>query len=282
MKTAVVTGSQSGIGLAVRKELEAKGWRVLGVDLAGKGAEIDGDLSTEAGRQGAAAAISATSGGRIDAVVANAGVDVPRPDLVLGLNFHGVVDLLQCLRPSMAAARGARVAVTVSNSIFITPGIPMAPVEALLRGDTGEAVRLLQAAPHLSYVVSKLATARWIRRVAPTAEWAGSGISLNGVCPGAVMTQLLEHDLADPAKGPFIKALPRPLGEFTSPEAVARLFEFLVGEGGRFLVGQLLVIDGGNEATWRGEDQPQPWGIGGADFLKLLGLPAEQESKSTD
>jgi NAD(P)-dependent dehydrogenase (short-subunit alcohol dehydrogenase family) len=276
MKTSVVTGSQSGMGLAIRTELESKGWRVLGVDLPGKKAEVEGDLSTPAGREGAAAAIIAASGGRLDAVVANAGVDVPRPELVLGLNFHGVVDLLDRLRPSLAAAGGARVAVNVSNSIFITPGIPLEPVDALLRGATEEALRLLRNAPQLAYVVSKLATARWIRRTAPTPDWAGSGISLNGVCPGAVKTPLLEHDLADPSKGPIIRRLPRPLGEFTPPEAVARLFEFLVGEGGRFLVGQLLVIDGGNEAAWRGADLPQPWGIGAADFMKLVGLPPNQ------
>jgi NAD(P)-dependent dehydrogenase (short-subunit alcohol dehydrogenase family) len=79
MKTAVVTGSQSGMGLAIRTELESKGWRVRGIDLPGKGAEVEGDLSTEAGREGAAPAIIAASGGRLDAVAANAGVDVPRP-----------------------------------------------------------------------------------------------------------------------------------------------------------------------------------------------------------
>jgi len=272
MKTAVVTGSESGMGLAIRRELVAQGWRVLGVDLPGKGAEVEADLSTAAGRDGAAAAILAASGGRLDGVAANAGVDVPRPELVLGLNYHGVVDLLNRLRPALATARGARVAVNVSNSIFVTPGIPTEPVDALLGGNTGEAIRLLRSAPQLAYVVSKLATARWIRRVAPTADWAGSGISLNGVCPGAVRTPLLEHDLGDPAKGPIIERLPRPLGEFTPPEAVARLFEFLLGDGGRFLVGQLLVIDGGNEAAWRGADTPQPWDIDGADFMKLIGM----------
>src|SRR5512137_3132921 len=129
MLIAVVTGSQSGMGLAIRTQLESKGWRVLGVDLPGKGAEVEGDLSTTVGREGAAAAIIAASGGRLDAVAANAGVDVPRPELVFGLNFHGVVDLLDRLRPSLAAAGGARVAVNVSNSIFITPGIPLEPVD---------------------------------------------------------------------------------------------------------------------------------------------------------
>jgi NAD(P)-dependent dehydrogenase (short-subunit alcohol dehydrogenase family) len=271
-KVAVVTGSQSGMGLAIRTELEAKGWRVLGVDLPGKRAEVEGDLSTDEGRASAAAAIVAATGGRLDAVAANAGVDVPRPDLVLRLNYLGVVDLLARLQPALAAAGRARVAVNVSNSILVTPGIPTAPVDALLAGDLEGALRLLEAAPAMAYQVSKLAVGRWVRRMAPRPEWAGAGISMNGVCPGAVRTPLLEHDLKDPRKGPVIERLPRPLGEYTPPQAVAELFEFLLGERSRFLVGQLLCIDGGNEAAWRGDDWPRPWDIQPEAFRKLLGL----------
>jgi NAD(P)-dependent dehydrogenase (short-subunit alcohol dehydrogenase family) len=271
-KTAVVTGSQSGMGLAIRNELEAKGWRVLGVDLPGKGAEVEADLSRDEGRAAAANAIVATTGGRLDAVAANAGVDVPRPDLVLRVNYLGVVDLLRRLQPALAAAGRARVAVNVSNSILVTPGIPTAPVDALLDGDLEGALRILEATPTMAYQVSKLAVGRWIRRTAPAPEWAGAGISMNGVCPGAVRTPLLEHDLKDPHKGPIIERLPRPLGEFTPPQAVAELFEFLLGERSRFLVGQLICIDGGNEAAWRAGDWPRPWDIQAPAFRKLLGM----------
>jgi len=198
MLTAVVTGSQSGMGLAIRSELESKGWRVLGVDLPGKGAEVAADLSTDAGRAAAAESLLAACGGRLDGVVANAGVDVPKPDLVFGLNYLGVVDLLGRLRPALAAAGRARVAVNVSNSIFVTPGIPPAAVQSLLDGNPIRAARLLEAQPAIAYQVSKMAVARWIRESAPTATWAGAGISVNGVCPGPVMTPLLERDLADP------------------------------------------------------------------------------------
>src|SRR5512137_533234 len=271
MRTAVVTGSQSGMGLAIRNELQSKGWRVLGVDLPGKGAEISGDLSNDAGRAAVAAAILEASGGKLEAVAANAGVDVPKPELVFGLNYSGVVDLLGRLQPALAAAGGARVAVNVSNSIFVTPGIPPAPVQALLDGNPVRAARLLEAQPALAYQVSKMAVARWIRESAPTATWAGSRISLNGVCPGAVMTPLLEHDLADPRKGPMIRKLPRPLGEFTPPAAVAELFEFLLSERARFLVGQLICVDGGNEAAWRASDWPRAWDIDLPAFRRLIG-----------
>jgi NAD(P)-dependent dehydrogenase (short-subunit alcohol dehydrogenase family) len=271
MPTAVVTGSQSGMGLAIRQQLESRGWRVLGVDLPGKGAEVTADLSNEAGRESAASALLAMSGGRLEGVAASAGVDLPKPELVFGLNYLGVVDLLRRLRPALVAAGRSRVAVNVSNSIFITPGIPAAPVQALLDGNAVRAVRLLEAQPALAYPVSKLAVARWIRESAPGADWAGSGISMNGVCPGAVMTPLLEHDLADPRKGPLIRKLPRPLGEFTPPGAVAELFEFLLSERARFLVGQLICVDGGNEAAWRAGDWPRAWDMEMQAFRRLIG-----------
>ncbi|MEI6225379.1 MAG: SDR family oxidoreductase [Deltaproteobacteria bacterium] len=271
MPTVVVTGSQSGLGLAIRSELEATGWRVLGVDLPDKGAEISADLSVGAGRAAAAEAILAACGGRLEAVAANAGVDLPRPELVFGLNYLGVVELLALLRPALAAAGGARVAVTVSNSIFVTPGIPPAAVQSLLDGNPIRAARLLEAQPALAYQVSKMAVARWIRESAPTSSWAGAGISLNGVCPGPVLTPLLERDLLDPRKGPMIRRLPRPIGAFTTPQAVAGLFGFLLSERARFMVGQLVCIDGGNEAAWRAGDWPRGWEIDLPAFRRLIG-----------
>jgi len=271
MRTAVVTGSQSGLGLAVRSELESGGWRVLGVDLPGKGAEVSGDLATDAGRAAAVETLLAASDCRIDAVAANAAVDVPRPELVFGVNYFGVVHLLGRLQPALAAAGRARVAVNVGSSILVTPGIPLAAVQALLDGNPIRAVRLLEAQPALAYQVSKLAVARWIRESAPTASWAGAGISMNGVCTGPVMTPTLERDLADPRKGATIRRMPRPLGEFPPPRAVAELFGFLLSERARFLVGQLICIDGGIEASWRAGDWPRAWDIETPAFRRLIG-----------
>jgi NAD(P)-dependent dehydrogenase (short-subunit alcohol dehydrogenase family) len=260
------------MGLAIRSRLEADGWRVIGVDLPGKGAAVEADLSVPAGRIAAAEGVLARCGDTLDAVAANAGVDVPKPELVFGVNFLGVVEVLERLRPALAAAGQARVVVNVSNSIFITPGLPVAPVQALLDGNVVRAIRLLEAQPALAYQVSKLAVGCWIREVAPSADWAGAGISLNGVCPGPVQTPLLEKDLADPRKGAVIRKLPRPLGEFTTPEAVAGLFAFLLSPAARFVVGQLVCIDGGAEATWRAGDWPRPWEKDVASFRRLLGI----------
>ncbi|MEB3314550.1 MAG: SDR family oxidoreductase [Cyanobacteriota bacterium] len=262
MTTIVLTGSQSGMGWVMRQHLESQpGTRIIGVDLPGKGAEVEADLSSSAGCQAAVDQVLLQAGDGLSGVVANAGVDANDPALTFGVNYFGVVDFLQGLQPALAQAAPTSVVVNVSNSIAITPHIPLAPVEALLAGDRGAAMALMAGQTRFSYQVSKFAIARWIRRQAATEPWAGAGIRINGVCPGPVMTPLLEHDLQDPVKGPAIMSLPRPLGEFTTCEQVAHLVEFLLSDRARFIVGQLIMIDGGIETTFRAQDHPSVWTV---------------------
>ena len=103
-RTIAISGSQSGLGLAIRKRLEAGGARVIGIDLPGKGAEVEADLSKAEGRQAAVQGVLDRCKGRLDGVVANAGVDAKDARLTFDVNFHGVVDLLEGLRPALAAA----------------------------------------------------------------------------------------------------------------------------------------------------------------------------------
>jgi len=269
-RRVAVTGSQSGIGLAVRRRLEAAGTQVIGVDLPGKGAEVEADLSAKSGRAAAVYALLKRSRGVLHGVVANAGVESRDAALTFGVNYHGVVELLDGLRPALAKARRAAAVVTVSHAVMITPGLRNAAATALLAGRDRRAALLAGPGPGASYAVSKLAVARWIRRHAPTPAWAGSGISLNGICPGVVQTPLLEKALADRFKGRVIAAMPKPVGEVSRPDDLAGIFEFLLSPDARFIVGQLLVADGGVESLWRELDWPQPWDISIARFLLKL------------
>lgn len=271
MKTIVITGSQSGMGLSVREHFSAQGAKVIGIDLPGKGAEVEADLSTPAGRTAAVAQTLALCDGVLDGVVANAGVDMPgNLPLMLQVNYFGAIEILQGLQPALARAGRAGAAATVSDSVAISPGIPDALVNELMAGGTAAVASVAAAlaqTPNLGYQVSKMALARWIRQHAATAEWAGAGITLNGVAPGPVMTPLLAHDLEDPQKGPMIRALPQPLGEFTTPQAVADLYDFLLSPKARYIVGQIIMIDGGIEAAWRANDWPCAWTIERNEFL---------------
>jgi NAD(P)-dependent dehydrogenase (short-subunit alcohol dehydrogenase family) len=259
MKTVIVTGSESGMGAAIAVRLKQGGYKVIGVDLPEKGAEISGDLSTAEGRQQIIKQALEACSGKLDGIVCNAGVDNENIPLVFSVNFLGVVDLLNGLHQALAKAGHSSAVVNVSNSIAITPRIPQDIVERLANSNFEEAVAALKDLPNVAYQVSKAALARWIRTQAASSHWAGCGITLNGVCPGPVKTPLLEKDLQDPRKRDAILGLPRPLKEFTPPEQIAELFEFLLSDRARFIVGQLIMIDGGIEATFRGKDYPSPW-----------------------
>lgn len=276
-----VSGSQSGLGLAIRQRLEASGRQVIGIDLPGKGAEVEADLSTEAGRTAAVEGVLERCDGTLAGLVANAGVDSPNAQLTFDVNFHGAVDLLEGLRPALARAGRAAAVVTVSHAVMISPGIRSAAADALLAGHGRRAALYAGRSPGAPYAVSKLALARWIRRHAATAAWAGVGISLNGVCPGAIHTPLLEKDLADPMKGRIIRAMPKPLGAIAQPSDLAGIFEFLLSPEARYIVGQLLVTDGGLESLWRGEDWPRPWSVSMPGFLlRLFGSRAVAAAKA--
>lgn len=275
MNKIVITGSQSGMGLAFRKDLESLGEEIIGIDLPGKNAEVDADLSTESGCAEAIAKVLALSGGKLKGIIANAGVDNNNARLVFGLNYFGVIHLLEGLHDALAANQHSRVVITASNSIFITPGIPLDVVQALNDNNPELAIQLTKENSQAIYPSSKLAVVRWMRKNAPTKKWAGSGISMNAIAPGAVLTPLLEHDLADPAKAAFIQALPRPLGDWPLPADIANIMRFLISENARYIVGQVIIADGGMEASWRNNDQPQPWDISYEDFMNLLSQPLQ-------
>lgn len=267
-RTVAVSGSQSGLGLAIRRHLEAAGVRVIGIDLPGKGAEVEADLSKPEGRKRAVQGVNEACGGTLQGLVANAGIDAKDSALTFGVNYDGAVDLLKGLQPALARAAkhgGAAAVVTVSHAILISPGVKVRAADALLDGKPGRA-RLWLGGGN-PYPVSKLALARWIRREAPGADWAGAGIVLNGVCPGAIETPMLEKDLKDKVKGPIIRAMPKPLGRNSKPEDLAGIYEFLLSPQARYIVGQLITADGGVEATWRGDDWPRAWDISTARFL---------------
>jgi NAD(P)-dependent dehydrogenase (short-subunit alcohol dehydrogenase family) len=250
MPVIAVTGCASGIGAALRTRLERDGARVVGVDL--RGAEITADLATVEGRRHAVTAVREAADGRLDGLVTCAGLGPQVADwpLIVSLNYFGSQALLAGLRDALAATRGAAVAVS-SNSSTISP-VDGAMVDACLAGDEQTARdRAAALSGQHAYAVSKLAIARFVRRHAGRSEWAGSGIRLNAVAPGAVSTPMLDAGLGDPLYGPAIRGFPIPLGGFGRPEQIAAAIAFLLGPESAFCCGSVLFADGGSDALLR-------------------------------
>jgi NAD(P)-dependent dehydrogenase (short-subunit alcohol dehydrogenase family) len=260
MRTVVVTGSASGMGAATRARLEAAGERVIGVDL--RDADVISDLGTPEGRRAAIAAVFEQAGDSIDGLVTWAGLPglTDRPgSLLASVNYFGSVSLLEGLRPLLAAGdRPSAVAIS-SNSTTVQPAVPMDVVRLCLEGDEDGARTAADAASSLaSYPATKTAIAWWVRRHAPTAEWAGAGITLNAVAPGAVETPLLQASRDDPTVGHFIDEFPIPVGRTGRADEIAAFVQFLLGPDARFFCGSVLFVDGGTDALARPDDFPVP------------------------
>lgn len=254
MRVIALTGSASGIGAATRARLEAAGDRVIGIDL--RGAEIAADLSTADGRRDAVEAVRHAAGGRLDGLVVCAGVgpQFEPGSTIVSLNYFGAQALLAGLRDLLAAgSQPSAVAVGSNSGGLLGAESPIAA--ACLDGDESEARRLASTLDGTRvYAGAKLALARWVRRHAPRQEWAGSGIRLNAVVPGAVRTPLLEAGLDHPVLGDAIRGFPIPLGGFGHPEQIAAAIAFLLGPDAAFCCGTLLYVDGGSDALLRADD----------------------------
>jgi len=261
-RTIAVTGSASGMGAATVDLLRAAGDRVIGVDL--REAEVVADLATDEGRAAAVERVTQLSGGVLDGVVTWAGVAGLHHlagSVLVSVNHFGTVRLLEGLRPLLARSDAAAAVAVSSNSTTCQPGVPMDVVELCLADDEEGARAAADAAGALgTYPATKTAVARWVRRHAPTEQWAGVGITLNAVAPGAVETPMLQATRDDEVVGGFVDSFPIPVGRKGTAEELAAVVGFLLGPSARFFCGSVLFVDGGTDALLRADDQPVPMG----------------------
>jgi NAD(P)-dependent dehydrogenase (short-subunit alcohol dehydrogenase family) len=95
--------------------------------------------------------------------------------------------LIEGLRPLLARGQLPAVVAISSNSTTIQPGVPVDLTRLCLEGDEPGARALADDVDALhAYPATKLAVAWWVRRHAPSAEWAAAGIALNALAPGKV------------------------------------------------------------------------------------------------
>lgn len=263
MRTTAITGSASGIGAAVARLLRAAGERVIGIDL--RDAEIEADLGVARGRTHVIEQLHALTGGQLDGLVTCAGLSSAIHDesRVLAVNYFGTAELLCGLRADLA--RGTRpAAVAVSSWAMLQPTPLSAAIDACLAFDEHRALALVAADPRAgalwpAYATSKNAVARLVRLLAPRADWAGCGITLNAVVPSVTRTPMIAHHLASAeATQALLAVVPSPMGRIAEAEEVADPIAYLVSGRARQLTGQTIFVDGGLDALRRPFDTLQP------------------------
>ena len=264
MGVYAVTGSASGMGREVAEKLRGADHTVIGVDI--KQADVMADLSTVQGRRAAAEGVLAAAENKLDGAVLAAGLGPgmgpERLRSIAQVNYFGVVDLLDAWRPALAVADRANVVVFSSNSTTTTPAVPARTVRAFLAGDADKAVRSTRIfgrnASAILYAASKIAVSRRVRLDAVKPEWAGAGIRLNALAPGAIRTPLLQEQLSAPERAKLVGSFPIPIGGFGDAEQLADWAVFMLSDAADFLCGSVVFVDGGSDAYFRAGDWPKP------------------------
>ncbi len=239
IKTAIVTGSSSGMGAAIARKLAADGFAVI-VNYAGNKEKADKVVSEIESNGGKAISVRANVAvaedvrqlfdeaeshfERVDVLVNNAGKAIRKPlaefseaeyDMVMDINLKGVF---------LGLSQAAKRLQDNGHVVNISASFQGAPIPG-----------------YGPYAASKMAIEKLTEVAAK--ELGERGITVNAVRPGPTDTKLFNKGKDEKAKEFF--ASQAALGRLGQPEDIANVISFLVSEQGSWVTGQAIGANGG-------------------------------------
>jgi NAD(P)-dependent dehydrogenase (short-subunit alcohol dehydrogenase family) len=250
-KTAIITGSARGIGEGIAVAFAREGANVVVngltadsctetvkkiVAAGGKAIGVGADVSKAADVDAMVRAAVEAFGG-VDILVNNAGIESSpcllhemseqQWDKVMGVNLKGVFLCCKAVLPGMIANGKGKIVNVASTAGIRMTFFGSADYTASKHGVTG-------ITQHLAW------------------EVADSHINVNEICPGGVLTPLMEKNTTPEFRDKLTKRLV-PLGRFCNLDDIAEAAVFLASDKSDMITGQLLAVDGGL-LTGFGED----------------------------
>lgn len=252
-KTALVTGSTSGIGLAIARAFASQGANVV-INGFGSAEEIEAEragITSEFGVQAIYCDADLTSPkaiasmiveaektfGGVDVLVNNAGIQHVAPieefpvekwDAIIAINLSAAFHTIRAVAPGMKQRKWGRIINTASAHALV-------------------------ASPFKSaYVAAKHGIAGLTKTAA--LEFARDGVTVNAIAPGYVWTPLVEHQIAPTMEARHmtreqvihdVLLEAQPTKQFVTSEQVAALAVFLASDDASSITGAILPIDGG-------------------------------------
>ncbi|WP_428413322.1 SDR family NAD(P)-dependent oxidoreductase [Pararhizobium sp.] len=225
MKTAIITGGGTGIGLATGIRLLADGYRVIAggldrEDVLPEGIEF---VKTDVTSADDLANIMAQAE-RIDALINCAGVlrqarewNIEDFKFVVDINLTASLAAANAALDKLEASGGSVINIASMWSFFGSAGSP-------------------------AYSASKGAIVSLTRSMA--VAWGSKGVRVNAVAPGWVNTRMAAGAKNDPERGPKITAR-IPMGRWAEPAEIANVIRFLISDEASYVHGVVLPIDGG-------------------------------------
>jgi 3alpha(or 20beta)-hydroxysteroid dehydrogenase len=240
-KVALVTGAARGLGASIARQLYAEGAQVVLADvrdeegralaaaLGSRAHYVHLDVGSEAEWREAVSGARARCGGPVQILVNNAGIYRVRPTLevsveeylqIIRINQLGTFLGMRTCFPDMRDAGGGSI-VNIASTAGIE-GVPLA----------------------LAYTASKHAVVGMTKAAA--IEFGPARVRVNVVCPGAMLTPLLEESFNTSVKvlqaAPFTNS---PLGRMADPAEIAPTVVFLASDASSYTTGSEFVVDGG-------------------------------------
>lgn len=225
-KVALITAGGSGMGASAARRLAAEGYRVAILSSSGRGEALAAELGgfgVTGSNQSPEALQALVAGamerwGRIDALVNSAGHGPKGPVLELtDEDWHRGMDvyLMNVIRPvrlvvPIMAAQGGGAIVNISTAWAFEPS-EMFPTSGVFRAGLAAFTKLV------------------------TDKYAGAGVRMNNILPGWI-DSLPEKDE---------RRAQVPMGRYGTAEEIAATVAFLLSEGGGYIAGQNLRVDGG-------------------------------------
>ncbi len=256
-RTALITGSQAGLGFGIAQALAQAGANVVlnGLCEPDEGAAAASSLSSSYGVDSLFSGADLSSVVQIEGLMSQAAQRFGRVDIIVN---NAVLRHFKPVEMFEPAEWDASLAVNLSSAFHLARlGVP--PMKAAGWGrivNMASIYGVRGAENRIDYVTTKSALLGMTRALA--IELATSGITCNAVSPGTVPTDVILGRIAglaarsgksqEDAEADYLIGR-NPTGRFVSVEAVGAMVVFLCGEAARDITGANMPIDGGWSAS---------------------------------